>query len=45
MGGFSMDHIYYTGQITKEELSKRLNKLLNKYLDEMYQSDKIGEGE
>ena len=40
-----MDRVYYIGTITKEELSKRLNKLLNEYLSEMNDYDKIGEGE
>ncbi|SKC42854.1 hypothetical protein [Maledivibacter halophilus] len=36
-----MDRIFYTGKITKGELSERLNELLNKYLDELYKNDKV----
>lgn len=33
--GETSDKVFYTGKITKEELSERLNDLLNKFLYEL----------
>jgi predicted site-specific integrase-resolvase len=39
-GGMILDRVFYTGEITKEELFEELNELLNKYLRELYTQDK-----